>query len=103
MSVGALGALGKPVWRVFTGSKPFSEATLSTRMSRVFLCSCFSHDASGVNRAALLLSDTQQPFLFYVGGDSSRNVSSSQWTTMVKECFARFSPGKIGVPPKLLR
>ena len=48
-------------------------------------------------------NDSEQPFLFYVGGDTSRNVSSSQWTTMVKECFSRFSPGKVSVPPKLLR
>ena len=71
-------------------------------------------------------NDKEQPYLFFVSGDTSRNVSSSQWTTMVprtpnphdiatlplhrpaspiqvKDAFAKFSPQKVGVPPKLLR
>lgn len=45
----------------------------------------------------------EQPYLFFVNQDSSRNVSSSQWCTLVKHAFAKFSPGKVGPPPKLLR
>ena len=68
--------------------------------------------------------EREMPYLFYCSGSTSRNVSSSQWTTMVhlgsslpalqpcslvalllqvKDAFAKFSPGNIGVPPKLLR
>ena len=44
-----------------------------------------------------------QPYLWNVGGDTERCQTSSQWCQTVKMAFARWSPNKTPVPPKLLR
>jgi len=49
-------------------------------------------------------NEHDQPFLFYVSGDTNRNVSSSQWTTMVHPIAStqtglRRATDALGVPP----
>ena len=44
-----------------------------------------------------------QPYLWHPTGDTSRCVVSGVWTTMIKNCFAKYSPNKTATPPKLLR
>ena len=44
-----------------------------------------------------------QPYLFFVSGDTNRVQTSSQWSNTVKQAFARYSPNKTACPPKQLR
>ena len=53
--------------------------------------------------STLQLELTETPYLFFSNGDADRVQTSSQWTQTVKSAFARWSPQKIGVPPKTLR
>ena len=46
-------------------------------------------------------SVTESPYLFPVGTDYERSVSSSQWTQMVKSAFLKFAG--VACPPKLMR
>ena len=43
---------------------------------------------------------TSGPYLFSTGTDH-RQLSSSQWTSLVKGCFQRHSPTHVATPPKL--
>lgn len=45
---------------------------------------------------------TTGAYLFSTGTDH-RQLSSSQWTSLVKGCFQRHSPAHVATPPKLLR
>ena len=45
----------------------------------------------------------ETPYLFHVGSDTSRNMSSSQWCSVVKSIFARWSPRQTACAPKTLR
>ena len=45
----------------------------------------------------------EQPYLFHPSDDTTRCLPSSQWTSVVKACFKKHSPGHVAPPPKLLR
>ena len=49
------------------------------------------------------VAESGQPYLWHTSKDVSRPVSSSTFTTLVKDAFARYSPGKKPTPPKVLR
>ena len=56
-----------------------------------------------VRQFAWEINDRDQPYIFFTHGDTSRNVTSSQWTQIVKQAFKRWSPNKTACPPKILR
>ena len=47
-------------------------------------------------------SSSGAEYLFSTGSDR-RQLSSTQWTSLVKSCFQRHSPTHVACPPKLLR
>ena len=54
--------------------------------------SAFDFEAESANGA----------YLFSTGSDH-RQLSSNQWTSLVKGCFQSHSPAHVATPPKLLR
>ena len=48
-------------------------------------------------------SASNQQYLFHPTNDTSRCIVSGQWTTVVKNAFKKYSPGRVAPPPKLLR
>ena len=45
----------------------------------------------------------ETPYLFHPTDDTTRCLPSSQWSSVVKACFKKHSPGHVAPPPKLLR
>lgn len=44
-----------------------------------------------------------EPYLFSIGGDVTRCMTSTQWCATVKQAFRKWSPNATPCPPKLLR
>ena len=54
-----------------------------------------------VDQLKLEFHETGEFYLFHVGNNLARNMSSSQWCSVIKGIFEKWSPNRTNCPPKV--